>query len=104
MVKVLRLIPLLGVLALFAVWTGSAAAAPHRTAAAAPAAAFASWVPGEHSLRAPEQAADEQSTEQSAAEESSSERTAWAIAAVVIFLGITAIGFVVAVYGYSAGR
>lgn len=50
------------------------------------------------------QATGQGTSEQVAGEDSSSERTAWAVAAIAIFVGVTAIGFVAAVYGYTAGR
>ncbi len=104
MVNVVRSIPLLGAVALFALWAGSAVAAPDRPVAADPPPAYFASIPGEPSLRAPEQSVDEQSTEQAAAEESSNERTAWAVTAVALFFGFSAIGFIVALYGYSTGR
>lgn len=48
------------------------------------------------------QATDEQSAELDT--EQSKDRTGWEVAAVAIFLGISALGFVVAVYGYSEGK
>jgi hypothetical protein len=105
MVTVVRVLPVLMVLGVLMLTAGSAAAASRQsgvaTSVSVPAAA--SWLPNEHGVRAPEQATDEQSTVEAAAE-SSDERTAWAVAAIAIFLGITAIGFVLAVYGYSASK
>lgn len=98
-----RTIPLLLAIAwsLLALGAVHAAASQPATAGSAPAAMVGSEpLPA----RTASQATDQGTSEQVAGEDSSNERTAWAVAAIAIFLGVTAIGFVLAVYGYTAGR
>lgn len=92
----------MGVLTLGLFTTGWAAAAVEDRSENAAGQAMLAAVADPPTVPVAAQATNEQSAEVDS--EQSSERSGWAIAAVAIFLGITAIGFVIAVYGYSEGK